>query len=224
MQQTPVHDQHNPDLLSMLQPATPKICEVGCSSGALAREFKKISPQVHYTGIEIDPGYAELARKYCDRVYTLNIDDVPEYFWEIHSDISCWVFGDTLEHLKDPWKVLSKINKFIPKNGYVVACIPNMQHWSIQARLSVGDLRYQDSGLLDRTHLRWFTRQTIHEMFAQAGFEITEEKSRIFPESMSESVLALIENMANLFAYDKKIASQDAMPLQYVVKAVSNRN
>lgn len=220
MQQTPVHDQHNPDLLSMLQPNISKILEVGCSSGALAREYKKMAPLVHYTGIEIDVEYSELARKHCDRVYTLNIDDVPEYFWEMHSDINCWIFGDTLEHLKDPWKVLSKINKFIPKDGCVLACIPNMQHWSIQARLSIGDLRYQESGLLDRTHLRWFTRQTIHEMFSQAGFVIVEEKPRVFPESGNELVLNLIENMANLFGYDKKLALQDALALQYVVKAV----
>jgi SAM-dependent methyltransferase len=197
-----------------------KVLEVGCSSGALAREFKKLAPEVHYTGIEIDLGYSELAKRYCDRVYTLNIDDVPDYFWEMHSDIDCWIFGDTLEHLRNPWNVLSKINRFMSKGGGVAACIPNMQHWSIQARLSIGDLRYQDSGLLDRTHLRWFTRQTIHEMFNQAGFLIVEEIPRIFPESGNEPVLKLIENMADLFGYDKKIALQDALPLQYVVKAV----
>lgn len=220
MRQTPVHDQHNPDLLSMLRLTSSKILEVGCSSGALAREFKKIAPNVHYTGVELDPSYAELAKRYCNRVYALNIDDAPDFFWEMHADVEGWVFGDTLEHLKDPWKILSKINKNLSNDGYVVACIPNMQHWSIQARLSIGDLRYQDSGLLDRTHLRWFTRQTIYEMFTQTGYTIVEEKPRVFSESVNKSVLNLIEEMAALFGYDTKIALNDSLPFQYVIKAI----
>jgi SAM-dependent methyltransferase len=220
MQQTPIHDRHNPDLLSVMQPTSKRVLEVGCSSGALAREFKRIAPSVHYTGVEIDPEYAELAKLHCDSVYTLNIDDAPDYFWEMHADVDAWIFGDTLEHLKDPWKVLTKINKLISKEGYVAACIPNAQHWSIQARLSIGDFRYQSSGLMDITHLRWFTRQTIKEMFTQAGYRIVEEIPREFNEHGKEAALKIISDMANLFGYDRESAMKDASPLQYVIRAI----
>ena len=220
MQQTPVHDLHNPDLLGVMRPTTRKVLEIGCMSGALAREFKKLVPDVLYTGVEIDASYAELAKKYCDSVYTLNIDEAPDYFWEVQSDVDAWIFGDVLEHLRDPWRVLTKINKVIPKNGYIAACIPNAQHWSIQAKLSMGDFRYEHSGLFDRTHLRWFTRKTIYEMFEDCGFQVVQEIPRIFPSQGNEEILKSISQTASLCGANPEVAIKDALPLQYVIQAV----
>lgn len=220
MQQTPVHDLHNPDLLRVMEASTRKVLEVGCMSGALAREFKKIAPHAIYTGVEIDASYAELATKYCDSVYTLNIDEAPDYFWKMNSSVDAWIFGDVLEHLKDPWRVLSKINQIIPKDGYIAACIPNAQHWSLQARLSMGDFTYENSGLLDRTHLRWFTRRTIHEMFENTGFKVVKEIPRIFQENNSSEILKSISHTAALCGFNPELAMKDAIPLQYVIKAV----
>ena len=142
MQQTPVHEQHNPDLLKLLPFNSKRLIEVGCSSGALAREYKKINPSCYYTGIEISADYAALAARHCDAVLALDIESVDENF--IHSNLvaDTWIFGDTLEHLKDPWLLLRKIRQSISTEGCVVACIPNVQHWSIQARLSCGQFRY----------------------------------------------------------------------------------
>lgn len=220
MQQTPIHDLHNPDLLNVMNPDSSQVLEVGCMSGALAREFKKVAPNVHYTGVEIDAGYAELAKKYCDSVYVFNIDDAPDYFWEMHSNIDAWIFGDVLEHLRDPWRVLTQIRRYMPKDGYVAACIPNAQHWSIQAKLSIGDFRYEDSGLLDRTHLRWFTRQTIYEMFEKSGFQIVQEIPRVFQIEKDTEILKAISYTAAVCGVDPDVAIRDALPLQYVVKAI----
>lgn len=220
MKQTPVHDLHNPDLLSVLDPTSQRVLEVGCMSGALAREFKKLAPQVFYAGVEIDESYAKLAKQYCDSVYTLNIDDAPDYFWQLQSNIEAWIFGDVLEHLKDPWRVLSNIHEVIPKSGYIAACVPNVQHWSIQAKLSMGDFRYEDSGLMDRTHLRWFTRRSIHEMFENSGFKVIQEIPRIFHEQNTSEILKSISHTAALCGFNPELAIKDAMPLQYVIKAV----
>ena len=220
MQQTPVHDLHNPDLLRVMEASTRNVLEVGCMSGALAREFKKIAPHAIYTGVEIDASYAELATKYCDSVYTLNIDEAPDYFWKMNSSVDAWIFGDVLEHLKDPWRVLSQINQIIPKDGYIAACIPNAQHWSLQARLSMGDFTYENSGLLDRTQLRWFTRRTIHEMFENTGFKVVQEIPRIFQENNTSEILKSISHTAALCGFNPELAMKDAIPLQYVIKAV----
>ena len=220
MQQTPQHEHHNPDLLALVPASARRLVEIGCSSGALAREFKRGAPDCHYLGVEIDPSYAELAKRHCDEVMVCDLDGADEEFWQACSDRDCWIFGDTLEHLKDPWAVLRRIRTLIPPSGSVVACIPNVQHWSMQAKLSVGDFRYRDSGLLDRTHLRWFTRQTIIESFREAGFEIVAGKPRIFNEPNRERFLPLIEQMAQAAGADAKQAVQDALPLQYVVRAV----
>ncbi len=220
MEQTPVHEQHNPDLLALIPKNAKTIVEVGCSSGALAREYKKINSNCQYLGVECVAEYAKLAERYCDSVFVADIESVDEMFLRDTLAGDCWIFGDALEHLKNPWALLSKIRKNIPDHGSIVACIPNAQHWSIQARLSCGDFRYEDSGLLDRTHIRWFTRLTIIEMFRDAGFKIVEGSPRIFNEPNRERVLPVIRSMAACIGADPEMAVNDALPLQYVLRAV----
>jgi len=146
--------------------------EVGCSSGALAREYKKINDRCRYIGVDVMSQYIPLARRYCDSVLEMDIEAVDEDRLRESLPGDCWIFGDTLEHLRDPWALLGRIRNVIAADGCIVACIPNAQHWSVQARLNCGEFRYEESGLMDRTHLRWFTRETILEMFQQAGFRI----------------------------------------------------
>ncbi len=220
MQQTPVHDHHNPDLLAFIPTNAKRLTEVGCSSGALAREYKKANKDCHYVGIEIVPEYAQLARRYCDAVMELDIERVDEDYLRANLLSDCWIFGDSLEHLRDPWALLAIIRRIIPVDGSIVACIPNAQHWSVQARLTCGDLRYEESGLLDRSHLRWFTRATIVEMFEEAGFEIIEGQPRIFDEPARERFLPAIRAMASSAGYDPEMAVSDALPLQYVIRAI----
>lgn len=219
MKQTPVHDLSNPDLLALIPPGVKNIVEVGCSSGVLARDYKRLNPTCQYVGCDIDPVYVEQARRYCDKVEVLDIDNAPEDFFVRNGGADAWVFGDALEHLKDPWTVLSRVRSTMAENGVVVACIPNAQHWSVQVRLATGEFRYEDAGLLDRTHLRWFTRKTIVQMFEVAGFQVEHLSRRIFNEPDYEVVAPVIEEMAEISGYDPKEAALDARALQYVVLA-----
>jgi SAM-dependent methyltransferase len=223
MDQTPIHEFHNPDLLKLIPIEAKKIIEIGCSSESLARELKKISPEVNYFGIEIDPAYAESALRYCNETAVLDIEQAGVEFWNLMKDRDCWIFGDTLEHLRDPWTILNLIHKALPEGGTIVACIPNVQHWSLQVRLSVGDFRYEKDGLMDRTHLRWFTRQTIVEMFDQAGFAIEAGLPRVFDEPMRERFLPLIAEMEKVAGADPQVAVSDSLPLQYVIRAVKKQ-
>lgn len=220
MDQTPIHDNHNPDLLRIIPPSSRKVIEVGCSSGALAREFRRENSEVNWVGVEIDAEYAEAARRYCDEALVLNIDDCDENFYKRYSDRDCWVFGDTLEHLKDPWHVLKNIRQVIPSHGVVVACIPNAQHWSLVIKLALGEFRYEDSGLLDRTHLRWFTRKTMIELFQSQGFRIVEGAPRIFDELDRERFLPHLAEIAKMCGMSPDVVVSDAIPLQYVIRAV----
>lgn len=220
MSQTPVHEFHNQELLDVIPWGASKLIEVGCSSGALAREFKKISPDCHYFGIEIDPDYAKLADRYCNETLVMDIENADDAFWKKHADKDCWIFGDCLEHLRDPWNILRKVRGTMPPGASIAACIPNAQHWSLQARLSIGDFRYDESGLLDKTHLRFFTRQTILEMFNNTGFTVTECVPRIiFPEPARDQFLSVIGQLAKLAGADPQSAAEDAIPIQYVIRA-----
>lgn len=220
MKQTPLHDQHNPDLLRLIPSDAARLIEIGCSSGALAREFRKINPKCHYVGLDIDASYVDVARANCNEVIVADFESVGTEFFERFRDRDCWIFGDSLEHFRDPWSVLANVRRVAAPHACVVACIPNAQHWSMFARVAVGDLRYQDSGLMDRTHLRWFSRQTIIELFDRCGFRLVEGMPRIFHEPQRDAFLENIAEVAKLCGVDPDMARNDAMPLQYVVRAV----
>lgn len=220
MKQTPIHDQHNPDLLNLIPLEAKRVIEVGCSSGALARAYRELNPACEYIGTEIDSNYAEIARQHCRQVFVGNIEQMLDEIQITQGAFDCWVFGDVLEHLYDPWHVLKRIAQdLLTPGGSVVACIPNMQHWNMQLALNVGDIRYQDAGLLDRTHIRWFTRVTIIEMFQQAGLQIASIGGRTFDEPERDKFLPLLRDLAEASGGDHEQAVADAIPLQWVVRA-----
>lgn len=220
MQQTPAHDFFNGDLLAFIPPNCPRVVEVGCSTGALARAYRMNYPDCRYVGVEIDADYAEAARSACSEVYTGDVEAMSdEQFTEIFAS-DCVIFGDTLEHLRDPWRVLRRIRPLLPAGGKIVACIPNAQHWSVQLRLACGVFRYEDAGLLDRTHLRWFTRLTALELFQASGYRVIDGRLRIFPEPQREAALPAIRALAEAAGADGAQAVADALPLQYVLVAV----
>lgn len=218
--QTPVHHSHNPDLLRLIPLDARRIVEVGCSSGALAREYKKLNPHVHYIGIEIEPSYAQLARAHCNEVFDMNIEALTPELIQGQLAADCWIFGDVLEHLYNPWQVLQALRESLPSGSSIVTCIPNAQHWSVQAKLCMGDFRYEDAGLFDRTHIRWFTLTTMIEMFNKAGLKVEEGVPRVFDEPLRAQVMPGIRAMALACGIDPEGAVQDAMPLQYVLRAV----
>ncbi|MEG3638644.1 class I SAM-dependent methyltransferase [Magnetococcus sp. PR-3] len=220
MQQTPMHDRPNPDLLAMIPPHAQRILEVGCSSGALAKAHVAQHPQCDYVGLDVDPEYVQVAQQFCRESYVLDIEKADAFFYKHYADRECWIFGDALEHLKDPWAVLQKIRGVIPQQGCVLACIPNAQHWSLQLKLATGQFHYQPQGLLDRTHLRFFTRQTMVEMFESSGFQVAQVVPRIFPEPQRQTVLPIIGQLAALTGQDARQAMEAATPMQYILKAV----
>ena len=222
MKQTPVHDNFNPDLLNIIPDNAKNIVECGSSSGALAKAYKEKNSTCNYIGIEIDADYARLSQRYCDSVMVANLDQLDSTIFDQLTEIDCWVFGDVLEHLVDPWAMLEKLKKTLSANGCVVACIPNMQHWSIQLKLNSGMLQYEPAGLLDKTHLRWFTRITIIELFSSTGFKIVEGSSRISAGGNHDSKLDVIRNMAIAIGTNPDQAVADAIPFQYMVKAIPN--
>ncbi|WP_233832759.1 bifunctional glycosyltransferase/class I SAM-dependent methyltransferase [Paraburkholderia sp. ZP32-5] len=208
----------NADLLNVIQPETQRVIEVGCNVGGLAAALKRRNAQCHVVGIEIREEAARSAMQHCDAVYALDVEAIPETAFQQFSDRQCWVFGDVLEHLTDPWKVLKRIRAVLPPGGSVAVCLPNMQHWSVQARLAIGALRYEEGGLLDRTHLRWFTRQTILEMFDGCGYRLVAGHPRIFDEPQRAAALPWIKGLAQALGVDPEQAEADALPMQYVMR------
>lgn len=216
-----VDHSYNNDLLTFLPANARIVVEVGCQNGSLARAYKSAHPNCRYLGVEINADHVRQARDHCDAVFHLDIESVDVHFIRDVLAANCWVFGDVLEHLQDPWGLLQKIRQVMPSDGCIVACMHNAQHWSIQSRLSYGDFRYLDGGgLMDKTHMRWFTRDTMLEMFKNAGFSVVGGMPRVFDEPARDKFLPIISMMAKTAGIDPRHAINDALPLQYIIKAV----
>ena len=217
---TPMHDQANHDLLRMVPDAVRRVVEVGCSSGATGAAFLGAHPQCEYIGIEIVPEYAQAARTRVTEVREADIERMERRDFEALFPVDCWIFGDVLEHLYDPWKTLRSLQPSLADGACVVACIPNAQHWSVQARLAVGAFQYEDAGLLDRTHIRFFTRKTIIELFDQCGYEIEEIGGKVVEgHPLSFAALEAVRAFATAAGFDTAEAARDAAPYQYLVRA-----
>lgn len=220
IKQTPINNVHNVDVLNFMRNDFSSVVEVGSSSGALARAYRDINPACSYVGIEIDQDYAEASKQHCTEVIYGNVEKLPDETFKKLGDAQCWVFADALEHLYDPWQLLRRIKQNARSGVEVIACIPNAQYWGIQSILNSGRFIYQDSGLLDRTHIRWLTRITILDLFYANGYQVVEMISRILQQP-SEEMVAGIRQIASASGADPDIAVQDAIPFQYVVRAVA---
>jgi SAM-dependent methyltransferase len=218
MKQTPAHGTVNNDLMGLIPEGARRVVEVGCMHGAMARAWRERHPQVHYTGVDIDPDYAQVASLHCNRALAGDIETLPEATLDSLFPSDCWIFGDCLEHLRDPWRIVRRIRATIDADGCLLACIPNAQHWSVQMRLATGLFRYEDSGLLDRTHVRWFTRVTMLEMFTQAGWQVEHGFSRRLPQPAPTALLAGIRAIAEAAGADGEQALQDAEAFQFLFR------
>src|SRR5215212_7244393 len=125
------------------------VLDVGCSTGYIAEVLVKRGCRV--TGIEIDPKAPPPAEDHCERVIVGDVEslDLGEELDEGAFDVI--IFGDVLEHLKDPLQVLRRLKSFLGPRGYVVASIPNIAHGSVRLALMQGKFQYRSLGLLDST-------------------------------------------------------------------------
>lgn len=218
MKQTPAHGVVNRELMAMIPDAARHVVEVGCMHGALAREWRAGHPAARYTGIDIDPDYAKVAAEHCTQAFGADVETLDDARFARLFPSDCWIFGDCLEHLRDPWAVLRRIRERIDADGCLLACIPNAQHWSVMWRLASGQFRYEDSGLMDRTHLRWFTRTTMIELFESSGWQVVEGVSRNLNAPQQPQMLAAVQAFAQAAGLDPGLAVQDATPFQYVFR------
>ena len=158
-------------VVSLVPPAT-RVLEFGCATGYMTEVLKnKLGCTV--TGVEISPEAAELAEEHAERVIVGDAEKI-DYAAELAGEeFDVVLFADVLEHLKEPRDVLRRARPFVAENGVVIASIPNIAHGSVRLALLGGEFRYRDWGLLDDTHLRFFTRASVQDLFEETGYVVT---------------------------------------------------
>lgn len=153
---------------------TAKVLEIGCASGATGRILKENLPVQSYVGIDVSAEAAAIAQKYLDRVIVADIEetDLAVEHGLTPNDFDLLLALDVLEHLCNPWDILAELVSYVKPGGFIVASLPNIRNIAIVQDLIGGKWQYQDAGILDATHLRFFTLDSAKQMFSGAGLNI----------------------------------------------------
>ena len=188
------------------------ILDVGCSTGSLGAAIKQRT-RSQVIGIEYSREMAEVASKLLDRVFVgdaaqiLSSNELSAYTFD------AILFADVLEHLVDPWSALRSATRFLNEGGVVIASIPNIRHvYTLGNLLFKGYWPYNDRGIHDRTHLRFFTKKNIRELFQGAGLRI----------DSATATYRLVDSPNTINRFAKSLAFpgiRDFLAFQYLVIA-----
>lgn len=181
------------------------ILEVGCACGSNFCVIKEQNPSARLYGIEFNPRAAAIAANFA-QVDAIDVQTLNHPEWE--NKFSGIIMGDVLEHLQDPWTTLQNMYKITRPGGRIVISVPNITHISIYSSMLHNQWAYADSGILDRTHLRFFTKTTARELLAQAGYKLINQAFTIAP--VSDELLALKEKLLPLLGPETEPADLDA--------------
>lgn len=159
------------DVISLMthpNDSTLNVLEVGCACGGTLLKIRDKYKHANLFGIELSESAAKSAQLFA-KVVVGDVEKAeisyPDFFFDYI------IFPDVLEHLKDPWGTLAKIKRFLKPGGKVITSIPNVMHHQVIKNLLYGNWTYEEAGILDRTHLRFFTLKEALRMFEQAGYQ-----------------------------------------------------
>lgn len=156
------------EMLKFIPRTSSKILDVGCGSGSFGAILKS-QKDVEVWGVEISEDAAKEAVTRIDRIIIGDIESeelgLPLNYFD------CIILNDVLEHLLYPWNVLVKFKTYLQNGGYIIASIPNVRYYpNIRDLIVRKNWEYKDEGILDKTHLRFFTERTIKKMFVICGY------------------------------------------------------
>ena len=159
------------ELMDLIDRNGLKVLDFGCGSGETGKSLLATGKASWVTGIELMPERGKIASSVLNDVHVGNIEEM-DFGWT-DDEFDCFVFGDVLEHLANPWKLLRRLRPLLAENGMVVASIPNIRYLPVVSSLLLcDDWQYMPSGVLDFTHLRFFTRKTAVHLFTDTGYSV----------------------------------------------------
>lgn len=193
-----------------------RVLELGCGPGTMTRYlYEQAACQV--TAVEFDPELARHAEPYCQRLLVVNLEtlDFASAFGETRFDVI--IAADVLEHLRDPWACLRQVRDLIAPEGYLVVSIPNVAHAGVIAQLLGGRFPYSERGLLDSTHLRFFSRHDVEDLLLATGYlPVIWERNRVLAD---DSEFAYAWQRLPATVRDALMETGESDTYQYIVKA-----
>ncbi len=202
-------------VLGLVEPGS-RVLEFGCATGYMSQALRdRLGATV--VGVELDAEAAQLATAHCERVL---VGDAEELDLEAElggERFDAILFADVLEHLRNPAALLTRVRPFVAEGGEVVASIPNVAHAAVRLALLAGSFRYREQGLLDESHLRFFTREGVQDLFEGSGYLITHWLRRRL--EVDETEIAVPRSLAEE-ARAWAIGDPEATTYQFVVRSV----
>jgi 2-polyprenyl-3-methyl-5-hydroxy-6-metoxy-1,4-benzoquinol methylase len=166
-----LYESAREDLIGHVPLDSRNILDIGCANGLFGQMLKKRQSCV-VTGIECDTELVNMAKARLDNVINGDIEEIIDRGSLGRFD--CILCGDILEHLNDPWKVVGGLKRHLKKGGLFIASVPNIANWAIIYEMLKGRWDYVPFSILSGTHLRFFTRHSLKELFEDAGYRIRE--------------------------------------------------
>jgi 2-polyprenyl-3-methyl-5-hydroxy-6-metoxy-1,4-benzoquinol methylase len=154
-----------------LVPSDATVLEIGPASGYMTQALGARGCTVD--AIEIDPSDGERARPFCRHLVVGSAEDQTTYE-QLAGPYRIALMADVLEHLRSPELALREVRRRLATDGEAIVSLPNIAYWRMRVDLLRGRFQYKDYGLLDRTHLRFYTRATAEKLFRDQGFEVME--------------------------------------------------
>jgi SAM-dependent methyltransferase len=203
------------DVVNFVKPGS-RVLELGPATGYMSHAF--VGRGCEVVGIEYDPGMAERAAAFCERMIVGDLDRL-DLAAELGDDrFDAIVSADVIEHLKDPLGALQRLRPFLKEGGRFVISIPNIAHGSVRLALLTGRFEYGDWGLLDSTHLSFFTRESFERTLDEAGLELVELRPHELPFAFAE--VKFDEAALPTGIVEALEAEADARAYQYVALVV----
>ncbi len=167
-EQVRVYTGDRPDLWGYIPRGTGRVLDVGCATGEVGAALKRQGGVREVVGLEFSPEAAAEARGRLDRVIEGDVESLDAPYPDGYFDLL--LYADLLEHLKNPWDVVVRHRRLLRPGGLAVASLPNIGHYSTLLMLLRHRWRYEERGIMDGTHLRFFDRAGLRNLFRQAGY------------------------------------------------------
>jgi len=164
---------HSHSKIVQLIPRYAQVLELGCSNGAMSRLMKE-QCEARVFGVEKEAQAAWQAQRYCDYVFTEDLDDPKSLDALQFEKFDVITLVDVLEHLRYPQQLLERLKPFMMDESVILLSVPNVAHTSVRLELLTGDFRYEEAGILDATHLKFFTLNSLKALIERSGFMINE--------------------------------------------------
>ncbi|MEI6704038.1 MAG: class I SAM-dependent methyltransferase [Deltaproteobacteria bacterium] len=167
-----IYENVNPKIIGLYS-GEGSVLDIGCGSGALGAWIKRENRQAVVHGVDISAEAGITAAERLDSFWCVDLDLSPLPETGLKYDLI--ILGDILEHLKRPDLFLSGLKDRLAANGKIIVSVPNVANYSIRLRLLFGQFRYTETGIMDRTHLRFFTWHSFSELIDRSGFAIEKQ-------------------------------------------------